>query len=283
MQDDAAMLWDIDLPAFAGVIHGHAMITGFCTGDGFPFQCLDILCSALLTLPALENVLFEHDDGQGPEEAQSLESMIKLLQTPTLRKVYFESIVFTNTLSQAVAKALTERSEITDLRFFDYSFPEGGGAVIASALKTNTTLQRLYFYKGDDEVFYDVLAESFLSNSTLQNLSFDGSSSCSWLSPLFLSQRVNNGLKKLNVAGIDLTDEKVSTVMRLGLGKDSTLEILDISTIMGHSDTCLCGEAFSFLRTNTALKVLDMDLKQNITKSHANAIRMKGSGHVARK
>jgi hypothetical protein len=38
--------------------------------------CLDILCSALLTLPALENVSFEQLDHLGPgsiEEGQSLE------------------------------------------------------------------------------------------------------------------------------------------------------------------------------------------------------------------
>jgi hypothetical protein len=46
------------LPVFAGVIHGQAMI-GF-TGEGFPFECLDMLCSTLLTLPALENVAFDH-------------------------------------------------------------------------------------------------------------------------------------------------------------------------------------------------------------------------------
>jgi hypothetical protein len=52
--DDERPLWDPDtLPVFAGAIDGHAMITGFSDGEGFPFDCLNILCSALLTLPAL--------------------------------------------------------------------------------------------------------------------------------------------------------------------------------------------------------------------------------------
>jgi hypothetical protein len=72
------------------VIQGQAVITEFTTGDSFPFHCLDILCSALLTLPALEKISFDHISGQGPVEGQSLESLVKLLQSPTLRKVEFE-------------------------------------------------------------------------------------------------------------------------------------------------------------------------------------------------
>jgi hypothetical protein len=179
--DEAPQLWDTEtLPVFARVIRGQAMITRFSTGNGFPFHCLDTLCSALLTLPALTNVFFEHDEGQGPEEAQSFESMVKLLQSPSLREVKFESIVFTNTLSRAVAKALKERSEITILRFLHCFFPEGGSAVIASALETNTTLNQLHFYDhATDEVLYEVLAAALLSNSTLQKLAFDASGRCS--------------------------------------------------------------------------------------------------------
>jgi hypothetical protein len=110
--------------------------------------------------------------------------------------------------------------------------------MIASVLKTNTTLKCLDFDSSADQAFCEVLAEALLSNSTLQNLSFDGSGSCSWLSPLFLALQVNTGLKKLNVDG-NLIDEKVSIAMRLGLGKNSTLEILDLSSIAGHNDTCL--------------------------------------------
>jgi hypothetical protein len=175
MCDGPLPLWDTEaLPVFARAIHGKTMITGFNTGDCFPFDCFDILCSALITLPALANVSFEHPSGQGPEEGQSLESMLKLLQSPSLRDVEFVNVVFTNTLSQAIAKVLKERSEIANLHFHICSFPVGGSAVIASALNTNTTLKRLAFYDGADEVFYEVPAEALLSNS-------HGCHQCSWL------------------------------------------------------------------------------------------------------
>jgi hypothetical protein len=284
MHDHAHNLWDTDaLPAFARSIHGHAMITRFSTGNAFPFHCLDDLCSALLTLPALENVSFGQLDGQGPEEGQSLEIMIKLLQSPSLRMSQFEAIDFTNTLCQAVAKALKGRSEIITLRLVDCSFPEGGGAVIARALKTNTTLEHLFFEQRGDEVFCEVLAAALLSNSTLQNLSLSApassaynTGSCSWLSPLFLALQSSSGLKKLHIDGIHLTDEKLSTAMRLGLGKNSTLERLKLTNInSGDNDTCLWLEALSFLRTNTALKTLNMSFdEENVKESHATAIRM---------
>jgi hypothetical protein len=271
-------LWDTEtLPTFTGVIRGQAMITKFITGDGFPFRCIDILCSALLTLPALENVCFGQLDGEGPVEGQPLESMIKLLQSPHLRKVRFQSVDFTNTLSKAVAKALAGKSEITDLSFNSCSFAEAGGAVIASVLNTNTTMKCLDFYcETDDEVFYEVLAATLLSNSTLQNLALStlGGSSSSRLSPLFLALQVNTGLTKLSIFGIKLSDEKLSRAMRLGLGKNSTLESLHLSCIQNHNGTCLWREALSFLRTNTALKTLRMYFQPSVKKSHTVTIRM---------
>jgi hypothetical protein len=276
MGDDAILLWNLEtLPLFAGVIHGQAMITGFCTGKAFPFHSLDFLCSTLLTLPALENISFEHIAGQGPEEGQYLESMVKLLQSSSLREVEFENIVFTNTLSKAVAKALKERSGITDISFLSCSFPEGRGATIASALATNTTLEHLKFEEGTDELFYQVLAGALLSNSTLQNLSVYSPDSCSWLSPLFLALQANHGLKELTIYTIDLTGQKLSAAMRLGLLRNSTLESLNFLNIKSGDDySCLWREALSFLRTNTALKSLHMSFADSMSESYAAAIRM---------
>jgi hypothetical protein len=168
VRHDAIEFWvsvTAAVPVFARVIQGQSVITGFSTGDAFPFHCLDILCSALLTLPALEDIMFGQISGQGPVEGQSFESLVKLLQSPTLRKVQFDDVVFTNTLFQAVvAKVLKERSEITHLHFLRCSFPEGGSAAIASALKTNMTLKCLEFDSQADEVFYEVLG----SGSSIQ-------------------------------------------------------------------------------------------------------------------
>jgi hypothetical protein len=253
IEDEVLALWDVvrypeALPGLARVIRGHTMITGFSTGEGIPYQCLETLCSILLTLPALENVSFLYIDG--PDEGQSCISMVKLLQSPILRQVNFECIPFTNSLSQAVAKALKERSAITDLHFCSCFFPEGGGTAIASALTTNATLKYLNFNactRVGEKDFYDVLAAGLLSNSTLQELALSISGrNYSWLSPLFLALHVNTRLKKLRISfssfdrnndnDNDTTlnvvregshtciDEKVSTAMRLGLGWNSTLE-----------------------------------------------------------
>jgi hypothetical protein len=276
MDDHATLLWNrAALPGFAGAIHEQAMITGFNTGNGFPHHCLDILCSALLTLPVLEIVSFEQLESHGLEEGQSLVSMVKLLQSPSLREVKFKSVAFTNTLSKAVAEALRERSEITDLRFITCSFPEGGSALIARVLETNTTLKYFHLFGGAcEEVFVDVLVAALLSNSTLRSLGFDGPGSCSWLSPLFLALQENDVLKELYIDGIDRIDEELSTAMRLGLGNNSTLEMLNFAAITADNDTLLCPEAFSFLRTNTALKCLYVHFGQTVGKTHADTVCM---------
>jgi hypothetical protein len=250
------------------------MITGFNTGKAFPFSCLDTLCSVLLTLPALENVSFEHTGVQGPEEGQSLESMVKLLQSPNLRRVFFESVVFTDALCQAVAKALKERSQITDLRFLKCSFPVGGNTVIARALETNTTLKCFHLFGGADEVFCEVVAAALRLNSTLLSLGFDCSGSCSWSSPLFLALQVNNVLEALYIDGIECIDENMSTAMKLGLANNSTLELLNFCGITANNDDAppLWREAFSFLRTTTALKILYLHFGQNVETSRAGTI-----------
>jgi hypothetical protein len=62
--------------------------------------------------------------------------------------------------------------------------------------------------------------------------------------------------------------------MRLGLGKNSTLESLNLSSIQSEgNDTAFWREALSFLRFNAALKTLDMNFEQNVTESHVTTIR----------
>jgi hypothetical protein len=155
-------------------------------------------------------------------------------------------------------------------------------------------LKCLDFYHVTDEVFCDDLAAALPSNSTLQELVLRmPGGQCAWLSPLFLALQVNTGLKKLQIdvsarkigqgrtlrlnieASLTRIDEKLCTAMRLGLGSNSTLEFLELSNIKtGGNDTSLWREAFSFLRTNATLKTLRMRFEDNVTKSHATAIRM---------
>jgi hypothetical protein len=61
--------------------------------------------------------------------------MTELLRVPSLRSVEFYYSSFTNALCEATANALKEGSEITSLKFVEFSFPDGGSEKIASALK----------------------------------------------------------------------------------------------------------------------------------------------------
>jgi hypothetical protein len=81
-------------------------------------------------------------------------------------------------------------------------------------------------------------------------------------------------LKELTIYQFNLIDEELSAAMRLGHGKNSMLELLYLSSITCNDDTCLRREALSFLRTNVALKTLDMNFQENVTESHSNAILM---------
>jgi hypothetical protein len=130
---------------------------------------------------------------------------------------------------------------------------------------------------------------ALLSNSTLQKLALrmrmrDGTNS-SWLSPLLLALQVNTGLKELQISfvsfrvndepPVNIMDEKLSTAMRLGLGRNSALESLELLNITStDNDTSLWRDAFSFLRTNIALKNLTLDFEQDVTESYATATRM---------
>jgi hypothetical protein len=279
------------LPDFARVIYGQAMITGISIVSDY--DCLETLCSTFLTLPALENVTFGCVGGQDTQEGH-YESMALLLRSSVLRLVRFTEIAF----SISLCLALKEGSRFTDLQFRGCTFPDDGGALIASMLATNTTLKCLKFESDgsrvDHKVIYDLLATALLSNSTLQELAFDlPGRKCSWLSPLFLALQVNTGLKKLRIAFslfsffvippnfadydtfLTRIDEELSAAMRLGLGRNSTLESLTLSNIKsGGNDISLWREAFSSLYTNTALKALHMHFEPNGTESHVTAIRM---------
>jgi hypothetical protein len=140
-------------------------------------------------------------------------------------------------------------------------------------------LKEFHFDDCCDELFSEVLAEALLSNSTLDNLTLSGSSTDVFgipcLAPLFLALEVNNGLKKLCIEKMGFIDEELSTAMRLGLGGNSTLELLYLMDIKSdENDTLLWREALSFLHTNTALKTLVVDCDGDVTESHATTIRM---------
>jgi hypothetical protein len=87
---------------FALAIHGHPTITRFYGGEGFPYESLDVLYSALATLPALESIrLCGCDEEITPYPLPALahpESLTELLRVPSLRSVCFYKFSFTDAL-----------------------------------------------------------------------------------------------------------------------------------------------------------------------------------------
>jgi hypothetical protein len=163
--------------------------------------------------------------------------MTEFLRSPSLRIVEFRDFCFTSSLCQAIAIALKQGSSISSLVLYLCSFPEGGSEKIASALKDNTTLTTFEISPAPGssihEAFYDAMAASLLSNSTVQKLVIRyGRVPYHCVSSLLLALGMNKTLRKLHVSGFSSVDEFVIPALLEGLGKNSTLEILEL--IVAH-------------------------------------------------
>jgi hypothetical protein len=130
-------------------------------------------------------------------------------------------------VSHATANALEEGSQVVGIHFDkDCSFPYGGRAIIANALKRNASVTRIEF-SDFDEPLCNTLAAVLLSNSTLQNLTFHIATSASgkWLSSIFLSLGMNTALKSLNVETFDsFGDELCASITDLTIQRDEEIE-----------------------------------------------------------
>jgi hypothetical protein len=221
--------------AFARRIQGHPAITHLKADVSF--EGTATLCSALNTLPNLESaVLWQQrsDREEVPTFQQSPESMTEFLRAPSLRIVEFRHFCFTGSLCQATAIALRQGSSITSLDLYRCSFPEGGSEHIASALKENAALTTFDIRPNPDtsihQAFYDAMATSLQSNSTLQELSIISYGRTSpirvCLSSLLLALGRNRTLRKLHISGLSSVAESVIPALHEGLGKNSTLETL---------------------------------------------------------
>jgi hypothetical protein len=196
--------------------------------------------------------------------------MTEFLRAPSLRTVEFRDFCFTSSLCQATAMALKQGSSITSLVLNQCPFPEGGTEIITSALKKNATLTTFEIWPYSDSIrqaFYDAMAASLLSNSTLQNLviyytgtgyltNFCGSS-------LLLALGMNKTLRKLNVSGCSSAGESVIPALREGLEKNSTLERLQLIQDNGAlnvahvtEEPSFCIAAVEALQLNKTLKNL---------------------------
>jgi hypothetical protein len=271
-----------EIQGLARAIHGHPMISKFDFPAGFTFANLGPWCSALATLPSLERAVFGLQEPETEEQRilLNVEPLKELLRSPALRSVRFIAFYFTNELCYAMTNALAEGSSITDIVFnSSCSFPDGGGAIIAKALKTNASVTNVEFSSYCDEPLCDTLAAVLLCNSTLQNLTMrlpEENASGRWLSSIFLSLGMNTTLVSLSVGICDNFGDELCAAIKKGLAKNSTLEKLSLYTIFSSDvDGALSARnALSFLRINSTLKSLAVNFAPTQNKSHVSAFRL---------
>jgi hypothetical protein len=249
-----------EIEGLARAIHGHPMISRFSSEMQFTSENLGPWCSALATLPSLEDVTFGFKEPQAERDSVYLEPLVELLRRPALRFAGFHGFYFTDALCHATANALEEGSSIINIMLDEScSFPDGGRAIIANALKRNASVTDIEFAEFD-EPLCNTLAAVLLSNSTLQNLRFHMARSASgnWLSSILLSLGMNTTLKSLDVPIFDKFGDELCTAIMNGLAKNSTLETLSLNDMVATDDdgAVSARDALSFLRTNSTLKAL---------------------------
>jgi hypothetical protein len=127
---------------------------------------------------------------------------------------------------------------------------------------------------------FDALPAALPMNLTLRKLSFwfdpsnDSGAHVDW-SPTFLALGRNMGLKTLEVHGLDSMEKSLCTAMSGGLRLNETLESLELRHASMSDDTApLWCRALSFLRTNTALKSLEVVVRQSASDSCLSTFRV---------
>jgi hypothetical protein len=252
------------MQGLARAIQGHPMISTFKSQDPFPYSDVALWCFTLATLTSLEILVFGFQEPETEDQRDSISpmSLNELLRMPALRFVLFYNFHFTDALCHATANAIEEGSSIVDITFeYRCSFPDGGIAVIADALKINASVTNVKFYGNFDGPLCNTLAAVLLCNSTLQNLTVYPTRTHTrgrWLSPIILSLGMNTTLKSLSVGICDAFGDELCVAIRNGLAKNLTLEKLSIEGILpiGDDGAVSARNALSFLRTNTTLKSL---------------------------
>jgi hypothetical protein len=255
-----------DSRSLARSIRGHPTITSFTDNySNMPNESLDTLYSALATLPALESLQLSYK--LQPEDEFTLansKSLTELLRVPSLRSVHFHLFSFTPALCQATANALMEGTAVTKLIFWDCSFSNiECSTFLANGLSSNTSVVSIMVKCDDDSpALLNALATALPSNSTLQDLSFislsyNVSNGYADWSPIFSALGKNTGLKSLRIESLVSMEESLCAAMHSGLGMNETLKSLHLGTVcQPNVNFTSWRRAFSFLRTNNALKSL---------------------------
>jgi hypothetical protein len=262
---------------FARVIHRHPSICSFEGGGRLSYESMDILYSALATLPALKSIQLYNPRAEDISTLANSESLTELLRVPTLRYVNFYGFSFTPALFQATANALMEGTAITNLEFTACSFAaEISAAMMTKGLSRNTSVTCIAIMSPRDGILCNALAAALPSNSTLTRLSLG----LGWrindshisLSRFLSALGQNTGLKTLIVQGSCSMDESLCTAMRNGLGMNATLERLELEHVpLCDDNAVLWCRAFSFLRTNKALKYFVINVRHAVTGSCVSA------------
>jgi hypothetical protein len=275
-------IYDVEVEHIQGLaraIHSHPMISEFDYFGGFTSANIGPWCSLLATLPSLERVKFGFREPRREDQLVlvNLEPLKELLRTPALRFVRFDAFYFTDELCHVTANALEKGSSIIEITFeSNCSFTAGGRAIIATALKRNTSVTDVQFYGHCDEPFCDTLAAVLLCNSTLQKLQLPEGSSGRWLSSIFLSFGMNTTLKSLSVGICDEFGDELCLAIRNGLAKNSTLEELSLDNMVPNNDdgAVSARNALSFLRTNSTLKSLAVSFAPTQEAYYVSAFRL---------
>jgi hypothetical protein len=264
---------------FTRAIHGHPTITSFVDGDNtFSYESVDSLYSALASLPALESIrLSEPTTLEGESALARPESLTELFRVPSLRSVCFDASNFTPAFCHATAYALTEDTAITKLEFDRCSFSAGECAVLMTdGMSRNTSVSHIKVESPRDQALFDALATALPSNSTLRRLDlcWEADDYDPNLTPVLLALGKNSGIKTVSLDGFVSIDESLCIAMKDGLRMNTTLESLELTCVEVTDDNSdLWRRALSFLRTNTALKYLVVDLEHDVTQSRATAFR----------
>jgi hypothetical protein len=161
---------------------------------------------------------------------------------------------------------------VTKLEFSNCSFSTlECAAILAESLSRNTSVSQIEVAAPLDQVLYSALAAAIPLNSTLRDLYFGQNHSVvgrqNDVSPVLLALNKNTGLKNVSLDGFGLIiDESLCTAMQNGLGTNETLESLTFTSIRSCENTAtLWYRAFSFLRTNKALKSLVVDVSHGVS------------------
>jgi hypothetical protein len=280
-----------EIQGLARVIHGHPMISGFSSDDGFIFYDAGPWCSTLATIPYLERVTLRLAESETGEQSDLVhfELLTKLLRAPALRFVRFDGFYFTDELCHSTASALEEGSSIIDIIFEQFCvFPDGGRAIIANALKKNATVTNVEFLDDCDESFCNTLAALLLCNTPLQSPTLCAKTSArrrwlssrhspgEWFSSIFLSLGLNTTLKSLTAKIGDEFGDELCAAITSGLAKNTTLEELELYDMFcGGDDGALSARnALSFLRTNSTLKSLRLSFMRAQNKSYVSTFQL---------